>query len=126
MIWRVLSTRLTQSEVQRNICSGSCCFNSHRGQRFSQYLHHHLSHAGESKGEPAIEENLQEKASGTETTEPFIVDNPDDDMTTVTAFGVSWMFFFPLGRHYNKTNVRHAIMYKHDIEESFLMAAIFH
>ena len=44
---------------------------------------------GESKGEPAIEENLQEKASGTETTEPFIVDTKDDDMTTVTAFGVS-------------------------------------
>lgn len=42
---------------------------------------------GELKGEPAIEENLQEKASGTETTEPFIVDNGDDDMTTVTAFG---------------------------------------
>jgi len=42
---------------------------------------------GESKGEPAIEENLQEKASGTETTEPFIVDTKDDDMTTVTAFG---------------------------------------
>lgn len=45
--------------------------------------------AGEGKGEPAIEENLQEKASGTETTEPFIVDNTEDDMTTVTAFGVS-------------------------------------
>ncbi|XP_020601860.1 uncharacterized protein LOC110040941 [Orbicella faveolata] len=42
---------------------------------------------GEGKGEPAIEENLQEKASGTETTEPFIVDNGEDDMTTVTAFG---------------------------------------
>lgn len=42
---------------------------------------------GESKGEPAIEENLQEKASGIETTEPFIVDAGDDDMTTVTAFG---------------------------------------
>lgn len=37
-----------------------------------------------------MEENLQEKASGTETTEPFIVDNKDDDMTTVTAFGVSF------------------------------------
>lgn len=45
---------------------------------------------GESKAEPAVEENLQEKASGTETTEPFIVDNKDDDMTTVTAFGVSF------------------------------------
>lgn len=42
---------------------------------------------GEGKGEPAIEENLQEKASGTETTEPFIVDDGEDDMTTVTAFG---------------------------------------
>lgn len=42
---------------------------------------------GEGKGEPALEENLQEKASGIETTEPFIVENPDDDMTTVTAFG---------------------------------------
>lgn len=47
-------------------------------------------HLGESKAEPAVEENLQEKASGTETTEPFIVDNKDDDMTTVTAFGVSF------------------------------------
>ena len=47
---------------------------------------------GESKAEPAVEENLQEKASGTETTEPFIVDNKDDDMTTVTAFGVSFLF----------------------------------
>lgn len=44
---------------------------------------------GESKaGEPAIEENLQEKASGVETVEPFIqVDPGEDDMTTVTAFG---------------------------------------
>lgn len=43
---------------------------------------------GESKGEPAIEENLQEKASGVETVEPFIqVDPEEDDMTTVTAFG---------------------------------------
>ncbi|XP_022802620.1 uncharacterized protein LOC111340100 [Stylophora pistillata] len=42
---------------------------------------------GEGKGEPALEENLQEKASGIETTEPFIVEKPDDDMTTVTAFG---------------------------------------
>ena len=49
-------------------------------------------HLGESKAEPALEENLQEKASGTETTEPFIVDNKDDDMTTVTAFGVSFLF----------------------------------
>jgi len=49
-------------------------------------------HLGESKAEPAVEENLQEKASGTETTEPFIVDNKDDDMTTVTAFGVSFLF----------------------------------
>lgn len=49
-------------------------------------------HLGESKAEPAMEENLQEKASGTETTEPFIVDNKDDDMTTVTAFGVSFLF----------------------------------
>ena len=47
---------------------------------------------GESKAEPAVEENLQEKASGTETTEPFIVDNKDDEMTTVTAFGVSFLF----------------------------------
>lgn len=39
-----------------------------------------------------MEENLQEKASGTETTEPFIVDNKDDDMTTVTAFGVRFLF----------------------------------
>ena len=38
-----------------------------------------------------MEENLQEKASGTETIEPFIVDNKDDDMTTVTAFGVSFL-----------------------------------
>lgn len=52
-------------------------------------VHTHLHHTGESKGEPAIEENLQEKASGTETTEPFVVDTGDDDMTTVTAFGVS-------------------------------------
>lgn len=47
-----------------------------------------LLNTGEGKGEPALEENLQEKASGIETTEPFIVENPDDDMTTVTAFGV--------------------------------------
>ena len=47
------------------------------------------SPTGESKGEPAIEENLQEKASGVETVEPFIqVDPEEDDMTTVTAFGV--------------------------------------
>lgn len=56
----------------------------------SAYLQNQFhSDAGEGKGEPAIEENLQEKASGTETTEPFIVDNGEDDMTTVTAFGVS-------------------------------------
>lgn len=47
-----------------------------------------LLNTGEGKGEPALEENLQEKASGIETTEPFIVENQDDDMTTVTAFGV--------------------------------------
>ena len=50
-----------------------------------------LLNTGEGKGEPALEENLQEKASGIETTEPFIVEKPDDDMTTVTAFGVSSM-----------------------------------
>ena len=54
-----------------------------------------FSSIGESKaGEPAIEENLQEKASGVETVEPFIqVDPGEDDMTTVTAFGVSGTIF---------------------------------
>ena len=55
---------------------------------------------GESKAEPAVEENLQEKASGTETTEPFIVDNKDDDMTTVTAFGVTFFIYLIM---YSKT-----------------------
>ena len=54
------------------------------------YSFFYFFYLGESKAEPEMEENLQEKASGTETTEPFIVDNKDDDMTTVTAFGVSF------------------------------------
>jgi len=74
----------------------SFCFPIYQ-DNISAYLQDPFHYAGEGKGEPAIEENLQEKASGTETTEPFIVDNGEDDMTTVTAFGVSWncVIFYP-------------------------------